>query len=70
MADKKRQTWEVVNPDGDYVVVRTCKEAEDIAKDQNEFIESNVCYHTCYWIRKGKPMTDAALKALPELDCF
>lgn len=69
MADKKRQTWEVVNPDGDCVVVRTCKEAEDIAKDQNEFIES-LAYGNCYWIRKGKPMTDAALKALPGLDCF
>jgi len=69
MTDKKRPTWEVVNPDGDYIVVRTYREAVDIAKDQNEFIES-MAYHSCYWIRRGKPMTDAALKALPELDCF
>ena len=67
MTDKKRQTWEVVNPGGDYIVVRSYREAKDIEKDQNEFILGFDAY---YQIRKGKPMTDKKLKALPELDCF
>lgn len=69
MTDKKRPTWEVVNPDGDYVIVRGYREAIEIAKDQNEYIKYELCV-TRYWVRRGKPMTDAALKALPALDCF
>jgi len=67
MADKKRQTWEVINPDGYYVIVRTMREARDIANEENDCLG---VFEKHYWYRRGKSMTDAALKALPELDCF
>ena len=76
MTDKKKPTWEVVNPDGDYVIVRGYREAMAIAKDENEFIGCPEClarlgvYDRCYWVRRGQPMTDAKLKSLPELDSF
>ena len=67
MTDKKRPTWEIVNPDGDYVIVRFFRRAVQIRDEENEYLEGA---DVKYWVRRGKPMTDAKLKALPELNCF
>jgi len=61
----KLPTWEAVNPQGDYIIVRTKERAQELVDTENELIEEN---DPCYYIREGKLMTDEELKQLPELE--
>ena len=64
MKDRKRQTWNVYNPNDDYIVVRTKREADKLEREMNNYNLG------LYFVCEGNRMTDYELKHLPELDCF